>query len=246
MSMKNTFQKDLTCVTIDDERHGIEQMEALIAKVPGIVKVGSFTDAKEAISFLHGHGGVDIIFSDVSMPNLNGLEAAKILKVYCQFLYFVTAYRDFAYDAFKVNVRGYLIKPVGYLDFAQEILGLKEEISQKALPLDNFIFLKGDRKHNYFKVMCDDIIYIKALLNYVQVFTEKKMYTTYSLLGEIEQKLGNRKMFIRISKSIIISLLHLEQTEGNMAFMSQGNPHPVGAPYREKLTEFLRHRLVGS
>lgn len=234
-----------TCVAIDDEPHALSELEEVIDQIPGIELLKSFSNIKDAIAELHLTGEVDIIFSDINMPGLSGIESAKLLQNYCRFLVYVTAYRDFAIDAIQRKVNGYLMKPLSYIQVSEQINSLREEESE-IVALDNFIFVKGDHKHSFFKVFCDEIIYIKGMLNYVQVHTIGKQHITYSLLKEIESDLKKRNMFIRINKSVIISIVHLNHIEGNMAFMDNGDCFTVGMPYREKLTNFLKERRIGS
>ncbi|WP_168187468.1 LytTR family DNA-binding domain-containing protein [Pedobacter sp. G11] len=246
MNSKPIRYNELNCIIIDDEPHALAELEELIDTVPGVKLSRSFSNAREAISFLDQNGEVDVIFSDINMPGLSGIDAAEMLQRYCNFLIYVTAYRDYALDAIRAKVRGYLMKPLSYVDFAKQIMEIRSELSFHSLRNDNFIFLKGDHKNNFKKVNCEEIVYIKALLNYVQVFTGKDEHMTYSLLGDVERELSYTNLFIRISKSIIISLLHLEMVEGNVVFLNNGLSFPVGIPYRERLTAFLKNRHVGS
>lgn len=236
---------DLTCIIIDDEPHAIAELEEMIDQVPGVQLERSFTNAREAITHLHESGKVDVIFSDINMPGISGIEAANVFQSYCDFLVFVTAYRDYALEAIRAKVEGYLMKPVSYMDFANQIIEIKSKIADTPVEADEFLFLKGDHKNNYFKVMCNDIVYIKGMLNYVQVYTTKQKHITYSLLGDIEEELAPRNLFIRISKSIVISILHLNMVEGNMAFLDNEMSFPVGLTYRKNLTSFVKNRHVG-
>ncbi|RZJ86050.1 MAG: response regulator transcription factor, partial [Chryseobacterium sp.] len=190
MDTRFELSNELNCIIIDDEPHALVELEELIEQVPGIRLEHSFSNARDAITYLHGSGKIDVIFSDINMPSVSGIDAANVLQSYCDFLVFVTAYRDYALEAIKAKVYGYLMKPLRYVDFVNQVIEIRAQVEESTIEVDDFIFLKGDHKNNYFKVMCHDIIYIKGMLNYVQVITAKEKHITYSLLGDIERELS--------------------------------------------------------
>ena len=142
----------MSCIVIDDEPHAIDELCELIAQVPHLNLVESFSDARQAIAYLQEAKHIDIIFSDISMAVLNGIEAAEILNNYCHFLVYVTAHRNFAPEAFQAKADGYLLKPVSYMSFTQKVedLSLKyQDIIKLQRDEQQFLLLKAVRKQLY-------------------------------------------------------------------------------------------------
>lgn len=239
----------MTCIVIDDEPHAIVELSDLIAEVPHLNLLRTFPDAKQAIAYLQEVGHVDIIFSDISMTVLNGIEAAEIISNHCHFLVYVTAYREFALEAFGAKADGYLLKPVSYLAFRQQV----EDLNSKFLDIiklqkdeHQFLFIKGGQKSSYIKIKYSDIVYIEALLNYIMIYTTTGHEITYIGLKAMEDKLKHMDVFFRINKSIIISLNYLDRVDGNIARLSRGESYQIGDKYKSVFLDFLRRHTLKS
>ena len=239
----------MTCIVIDDEPHGIEELCDLIAQVPHLNLLERFSDARLAMAYLKEESHVDIIFSDINMPVLNGIEAAEIMKNYCHFLVYVTAYRDYAPEAFESKADGYLLKPVSYLAFRQEIEDLDRKF-QNIIKLqrdeNQFLFIKGGQKSSFIKIRYSDIIFIEAMLNYIMIHTTTGHEITYMGLKAMEDKLQLMDVFFRINKSTIISLNYLDRVDGNTARLSNGQSYQVGEKYKGVFLEFLKKHTLRS
>lgn len=239
----------MSCIVIDDEPHAIEELSDLITQVPHLNLLASFPDARQAITYLQEIGHVDIIFSDISMAVLNGIEAAAILNNYCHFLVYVTAYREYAPEAFGAKADGYLLKPVSYFAFQQKVedLNIKfQDIIKLQRDENQFLFIKGGQKSSYIKIRYSDIVHIEAMLNYIMIHTTTGHEITYIGLKAMEDKLQNMDIFFRINKSIIISLNHLDRVDGNIARLSTGQSYQVGEKYKSVFNQFLKkHTLNG-
>lgn len=239
----------MTCIVIDDEPHAIDELGDLIAQVPHLSLQQSFADAKEAIAYLQEVGHIDIIFSDISMANLNGIEAADLMSRYCHFLVYVTAYREYAPEAFGAKADGYLLKPVGYVAFREKVEDLTAKL-QDIIKLQKedtqFLFIKGGQKSSYIKIKYSDIIYIEAMLNYIMIHTITGHEITYIGLKAMEDKLQNLDFFFRINKSIIISLHYLDRVDGNIARLATGQSYQIGEKYKSVFLEFLKKHTLRS
>ncbi|RZK04133.1 MAG: response regulator transcription factor [Flavobacterium sp.] len=239
----------LNCIVIDDEPHAIAELVELIEGTPEIVVLKCFEDAYTALAYLKMNGAVDVVFSDISMPGLNGLDAAKTMSAYCEFLVFVTAHKEFAVDAFGVNATGYLVKPVSNKAFIEQVETLiSKKIHHDKLKNDHndVLFLKGSQKNSFIKIRYNDIIYIEALLNYVVVHTTKGKEITYLGLKGMEEKLKNKDVFFRVAKSAIISINFLDRVEGNIVRLTDKNFFLIGEKYRSAFHDFLRKRTLNS
>lgn len=237
----------MSCILIDDEPHAIDELSDLIAQVPHLNLLKTFSDARQAIAYLQEIGHTDIIFSDISMGVLNGIDAAEILNNYCHFLVYVTAHRVYAPEAFEARADGYLLKPVSYLAFRQKVEDLSSRFSDIIrLQRDEqqFLFIKGGQKSSYIKVKYSDIVYIEAMLNYIMIHTTSGHEITYIGLKAMEDKLQDMDIFFRINKSIIISLNYLDRVDGNIARLATGQSYQIGDKYKSVFLEFLRKHTL--
>lgn len=237
----------MSCILIDDEPHAIDELRDLIAQVPHLNLLHTFSDARQAIAYLQEVGHTDIIFSDIDMSVLNGIEAAEILNNYCHFLVYVTGHRNYAPEAFEAKADGYLLKPVSYLSFRQKVEDLNNrfaDIIRLQRDEQQFLFIKGGQKSSYIKIKYGDIVYIEAMLNYIMIHTTSGHEITYIGLKAMEDKLQDMDLFFRINKSIIISLNYLDRVDGNIAKLATGQSYQIGEKYKSVFLEFLkRHTL---
>jgi len=237
-----------SCIIIDDEEHAIGELSELVERNPKLKLRGTFLDAEEAINYLMVEGGVDIIFSDIRMPKLTGLQAAKLLHSHCRFLVYVTAYRDHSLQAFEENASGYLLKPVNYVAFTELINKFLSQdnrsLSSFDIKNDNLLFVKGDQKNSYISIKTNEICYIKAELNYCNIITNDKAYMTYMLLGQVEEKLKSASQFFRINKSIIISIDHIKNIEGNTVYLDNNESFVIGRKYQAAFFSLIKERSL--
>lgn len=234
---------EISCVIIDDEQHAVTELAELIARTPGIFLVADFKDVTRAVQFFGAGEKVDVIFSDIDMPLVDGISAGKLLKGYCRELVYVTAHRGFALEAFGVDASGYLLKPVGLQALVEIVAKLSERLSYGLASSDDSIaFIKGDRKHSFLKLVFSEVIFIKAMLNYVQIFTLEGTKVTYMGLKAMEELLRYKNYFLRISKSVIVNMEFVKSVEGNGLYLADGTSLVVGETYREHFRDFLRKR----
>jgi len=239
----------MSCIVIDDEPHAIDELCELIAQVPHLNLLETFSDARQAIAYLQETNHIDVIFSDISMAVLNGIEAAEIMNNYCHFLVYVTAHRNFAPEAFQAKADGYLLKPVSYLSFRQKVedLTLKyQDILRLQKDEQQFLFIKGGQKSSYIKIKYSDIVYIEAMLNYIMIHTTSGHEITYIGLKAMEDKLQVMDIFFRINKSIIISLNYLDRVDGNIARLAGGQNYQIGEKYKSVFLDFLKKHTLKS
>ncbi|MES2650564.1 MAG: LytTR family DNA-binding domain-containing protein [Bacteroidota bacterium] len=236
---------EISCIIIDDESHAIAELSSLIARIPSIYLVKSFISVYDAVDFLSEGNYVDIIFSDIEMPMLNGILAAKILHTYCDYLIYVTAHRDFAFDAYGVKATGYLLKPVSIEALIAQVSDIANNFEKQAEQnMQEIIFIKGDHKNSFTKLEFKDIIYVEALLNYIKICTVKGDEVTYLGLKNVEGILKRKTHFFRISKSIIINTEFIDKVDGNIVKLLNKNCFTTGEKYRNAFHDFLRKRTL--
>ncbi|WP_156305641.1 LytR/AlgR family response regulator transcription factor [Sphingobacterium endophyticum] len=238
---------ELTCIIIDDEFHAQIELKDALEKVPSISVNGSFENISNALNFLED-GDIDIIFCDINLPDLNGLEAARLLQLNCKYLIYVTAHREYALDAFGAHADGYLLKPISQralLDKIAHIIEVQKVVPTNAHGVENFVFVKGNSKNSFIKLDLNKVVFIEAMLNYVKIWLEGSFHITYSTLKSMERKLDGSASFIRISKSIIINSSHINEVDGMIVRMTDGNKFSIGDSYKSAFVTFLNKRTLG-
>jgi len=239
---------ELSCIIIDDEFHAQIELTDALKKIPSISLKGVFESIPNSLHYLEGNK-IDIVFSDINMPDQNGIEAAAILQRYCRYLIYVTAHREYAIEAFQANAIGYLLKPLSQSSLIEKISLIKEwSKNESDLPkkiTDDFVFVKGSSKNSFIKLELSHIIYIEAMLNYVKIWINNAFHITYATLKSMEQKLYGKSNFIRVSKSIIINTNHIIEVDGFYVKMTDGNKFSIGESYKNAFILFLNKRTLG-
>lgn len=230
---------EIRAIIIDDEPLARNVIREYAKKLPSLNIVGECSDAICAHQFMQNNL-VDLLFLDINMPKLTGIEFLKTLKS-APLVIFTTAYSEYAIDGFELNVTDYLKKPFSFERFckayfrAEELISLKHAAT-KADIIDkpSFLFIKSDKKT--IKVNISDICYIEGLGDYIKLYlTDKKLVTNLSM-KKIENLLPSEQ-FYRIHKSFIISLDKIDSIEGNMVKIIN-TKLPVGNSFRQ---DFMLH-----
>lgn len=228
----------INCIVVDDEPLARQLIVSYIDQVHDLHCLGSYSTAIEAFAALHQYQ-IDVIFIDIEMPGINGLNFIKSLKTHPKVI-FITAYTDYAVEAFEIEATDYLVKPVMFERFLKAVqkIGLnKNEFQRFNQPLTEItsIFLKVDKK--LVKIDLSSIIYVEGLGDYVKVHTTNLTYISYIALGKLEALLPNHQ-FIRIHRSTIINKSVIEYIEGN--FLRLANIDlPIGLTYKDNLYKSL-------
>ncbi len=228
----------IRCVIIDDEPLAIEIIEAYLLQIKGATLMAKFTDPIEAFTFLQDHE-VDVVFLDLNMPMLNGLDLLKSLKRKPAVI-MTTAYRDFAVESFELDVVDYLVKPIAFPRFLKAInkaMAIKPVydalVVEPKIEVPNTLWLKVDRK--LVPVLPHEIFYIQSLKDYVRVVTATQKLVTYHTLQALLEKLPNAS-FVRIHKSYIVQVAKVGSIEGNMVHINN-ETLPIGRNFRKGLLE---------
>ena len=239
----------IRCLAIDDEPLALQQLVAYIQKVPFLELAAQCQSALEARSFLE-HDTVDVLFCDINMPDLNGMEFVKSLTV-PPLVVFTTAYSEYAVEGFKVNAVDYLLKPFGLQDFQRAAMRVKERLSERGNERgsertevgDDSIFLKTD--YRIVKVKLSDIRYIEGMSEYLKVWVDNEPKPIITLLSmkKMEERLPD--CFMRIHRSYIIHLDKIQEVNKNRVIMDADTYLPIGDLYRETCQNYLNSRYLG-
>jgi DNA-binding LytR/AlgR family response regulator len=189
----------------------------------------------------------DLVFLDVDMPQLSGIELAKLIKSRVHIV-FITAHPDFALQAFETDALDYLVKPVTYERFLRAIGKVKLLLHQQPDPViseEDEFYIKSEVKGKMVKINFDDIICIEAKNNYVMIKAQDDDHLVYLTLKEFEEKLPDRK-FIRVHKSAIINLRKIKSLEGNIVCMENDLKVAIGSSYKANLLRIINPKLISS
>ncbi|WP_448698182.1 LytR/AlgR family response regulator transcription factor [Mucilaginibacter sp. AW1-3] len=223
----------MRCLTVDDERPATELLGRFIARTPGLELVGSTNKALEAPALLAALNP-DLVFLDIDMPQLSGIALAKLVKSAA--IVFTTSFREFAPEAFEVEALDYLLKPIAYERFLMAI-----QKARRTAPAGHFFAKTGNGQLT--RVEIGEILYISALLNYVEIFSKNGKVITYSGITEIMEQLPAER-FSRIHRSYIVAHAHIHQVIADEVVLSGGKRLTIGRSYRAAFQEKLRAGLI--
>ena len=231
----------MNCLIIDDEPLAVELLEDFVSKVPFLKLVATCSNGIEAISVVKSNN-IDLIFTDIEMPDFSGIEFIKALDVKPLFI-FTTAYSHYAIEGFNLNAVDYLVKPIPFHRFltavnrAQEVFLMKNKEGRVVEPQtttliepSNFIFVKADYEN--IKINLDDIKYIEGLKDYIKIYSNShKPILTLSSFKKIEEKLPVN-LFVRVHRSYIVSLKYIHSVQRNRILIDEVRI-PIGNNYKD-------------
>ena len=235
----------LRCLAIDDEPLALQQLVTYISKVPFLELAAQCQSALEARQYLE-HDTVDVLFCDINMPDLNGMDFVKSLTV-PPLIVFTTAYSEYAVEGFKVNAVDYLLKPFGLQDFQRAANRVRERLEESHLsPLtskDDTIFLKTD--YRIVKVSISDIRYVEGMSEYLKVWIEGETKPIITLLSMKKMEEHLPDYFMRIHRSYIINLTKIQEVNKNRVIMDSDTYLPIGDLYKEAFQTYLEGKFLG-
>lgn len=232
----------MNCLIVDDEVLAQEVIEHYLSKIEGMVLVGKCNNALEAFAALNRQQ-VDLMFLDIKMPEISGLEFIRSLKQPPRII-LTTAFTEYALEGYELDISDYLLKPVSFERFLKAVDKVRqgqrkepEKAVAQVIEADAF-YVKSDRK--LVKIIPSEIIYIESQKNYLLIHTLAQEIMTYSTLNNMEDKLRHVLDFIRIHKSFIINKRFVKQLDNNIIFLSDGSEIPLGASYRDSFIAGMR------
>ena len=238
----------IRCLAVDDEAPALAILADYIGQVPFLTLAGTTTDPVEALTWVQ-QGRADLVFLDIQMPRLTGLQFLKLAGNRCKVV-LTTAYPEYALEGYENDVVDYLLKPVSFERFfkaAQKALAQwpaapapgPEAAPAPGVPAPaNHLFIKGETKNKYLRVSHADILYVEGLSNYVSIYLPSQRLVTYQTLKELAETLP-QPPFLRVHKSFIVSLDKIRMVDGNTIYLDD-KEIPVGDTYREALYRLIR------
>ena len=236
----------ITTIAIDDEPLALQLVTGYIEKTPGLKLTGKFDNPMDAVEFL-AREKVDLIFVDVQMPDLSGIEFTRSM-VRGPKVIFTTAYEKYALEGFRLDVVDYLLKPFSYEEFfravqkVQNLLKLEGSALNQVEANAEFLFLKSDYKIR--RINFNDILYVEGLKDYVKVYinNDPKPILSLTSLKNLETKLPESK-FMRVHRSFIVNLDKIATIERSRIVFGKAYI-PVSEQYKDKFQEYLNKNFL--
>jgi DNA-binding LytR/AlgR family response regulator len=232
----------LKCLIIDDESHAIELLTDYIQSVSFLQLVDTATDPIAGLKLIN-EGSFDIIFLDVEMPKITGLELFSCISQKCKVV-ITSGNREYAADGYEHGIYDFLAKPIRFERFLKVVQKIfnsiaKENTNQK----EEYIFVKLDSKNRLKRILFSDIFYIEGAGNYLSIYTENEKIMTYLTIRDFEE-LVPADRFLRVQKSYIVSIGKIMGVDGNEIILENNRRVLIGESYRARVNEFLNNFLI--
>jgi DNA-binding LytR/AlgR family response regulator len=240
----------IRCLLVDDEPLALDVLESYIARIEGLELAGRCENALQAFDMVQSQN-IDLIFLDIQMPRLNGIEFLKTLQSPPKII-FTTAYRDYAIEAFDLDVADYLLKPIPFSRFLKalskifSLLHHKPTIAPPAPPANPLeespnlqgqenIIVRADKK--MVKIALDDILYVESLKDYVIIYLPSRRIVTKQKISYLEQKLPEGS-FLRIHRSYLVAISKIQAFSPNHVEINN-QELPIGRSHKSEVAKVL-------
>ncbi len=242
----------IRCLVIDDEPLAIDIIADYISKVSFLSLIKTFNNPIEALTMVQD-GQIDLVFLDVQMPELTGIQFLKIANGKCRVV-LTTAYPQYALEGFDLNVVDYLLKPIAFDRFykaaqkAHEIISntssqtsLEPQLqTQQTAPINDFVFVKTE--HKIQKIYINDMLYIEGLKDYISIYTNTERIITLQNMKKMEDILPSNQ-FVRVHKSYIVALDKIESIERSRITIAK-KIIPIGDTYRDHFFKLIENKNI--
>ena len=239
----------MTCVILDDEPLALDLLADYCAQVPGLELQAQFDDALAGLAYLQDNP-VDLVFLDIHMPRLTGVQLAQLLPQPGPRIIFTTAYDQYAVRSYELNASDYLLKPIAFERFVQAVQKVRQQLQAPATPgtvpsattaptepvAADAMFVKNE--HRLQRVAFDDLLYIEGMKEYLMLYTTTGKVLTLQSFRRVEEVLPPDR-FARIHKSYLVALSHIEHVERGKVQVA-GRLLPIGDTYRESFNALIK------
>ncbi|HUC82246.1 MAG TPA: LytTR family DNA-binding domain-containing protein [Flavisolibacter sp.] len=220
----------MRCLIVDDEPLAINLLKGYLSKVPGLVLVKATTDVFDALKTAQNED-IDLVFLDIQMPELTGIQFMKILAGKCKVI-LTTAYQDYALQGYEFDVVDYLLKPFSLERFMIAVNKAKSRMEPNAVQAtatpNDFIFVKSE--YRMVRIELKEVLYLESLRDYVAIHTATGKILTLQSLRSFEEQLGSA--FLRVHKSYIVAIDKIKAIERRRLLI--GNAYiPIGETYQD-------------
>lgn len=238
----------INCLIVDDEQPAIDILAHYISQTPFLHLAAATTNPIEGLQIVNEQK-VDLIFLDIQMPELSGLDFIKAIHGKARVI-LTTAYSEFALESYELDVVDYLLKPIRFPRFLQAVQKVAKEAPEHSKEPsagdveDDYIFVKTESKGKLLKINLADIDYIEGMKNYVAIHCGEKKTLVYTSMKELEERLPH-KSFLRVHKSFIIPIAKITGIEGNLLRLKNVSSEIlIGENYKADLMEIIRGKMI--
>lgn len=245
----------IKCLAIDDEPLALAQLTNYIEKIPFFQLAKAYSNAMEALEWLNTES-VDLIYVDINMPDVNGLDFVKSLR-HKPLVIFTTAYAEYAIDGFRVEAFDYLLKPIGFSDFlrsanrAAQQMALAEAknnpTNEGGKPTETnqegYLFVKADYK--MLRIDINKILYVESQSEYVRIYLDNdKPIMTLLSMKALEERLPSDR-FMRVHRSYLVNSAKITAVANNRIIIGKETYIPIGNQYKERFNLFVDRHFLG-
>jgi two-component system, LytTR family, response regulator len=226
-----------TCIIIEDEPLALEKTKDFVNKVPFLNLSATFDNALNGLTYLNNNK-VDVLFLDINMDELSGIELLESSKITSQVI-ITTAYQEYALKGYELHVTDYLLKPFTFNRFLQAVNKAQENLNQRIAEKQlDFIFVKTENRLE--KIMISDILYIEGMRDYLRIHTTGKKIMTLQSFNEMEQLIPNH-LVCRVHKSYMVAINKIESIERSRIKIAN-ELIPVSETYKEAFLQLINNR----
>jgi DNA-binding LytR/AlgR family response regulator len=229
-----------TCIVIDDDPSAISILVDHITYLPMLKLQKTYTKPLEALSDLTMSTQADLIFLDIDMPLISGIQLASSLKELSPKIIFTTAHDQYAIEAFKIRAKHYLLKPIDLDTFVQVVT----DVIAEGLPVssnvqkEEVLYVRPGERGLLTRIDKKDIMYMQTAGNYLHIFTSEQKYTVYMTIKEVNELLRSDERFFRIHKSFLINATYISKVVGNTVYLGK-HPIPMSHAYKTDFVSYL-------
>jgi len=240
----------INCIAIDDQPDCLDAISDYIGNMPVLSLVTYYQDPLVALCEISKGEIVDLIFMDIEMPGISGIDLSAAIRHKTRKLVFTTAHSEYATQAYDLYADGFLLKPFSFSKFSKLIEklfldGINVQIPMKVQKPDKFFFVKNrEDKNKLTRVKFDEIIAIESQGNYVKIFTESTTIITYILFDEVKSLLLKQPGFIQIHRTFVISVDRIKTIGGDIIAMNNDILVKVGKSYKKELNDFVELYII--
>ncbi len=234
----------MTCTIVDDEPLAVKLLESFVERTPALQLVGSYTDSVEAIAALR-ENPVDLVFLDIQMPDMNGMELAHMLPARTKII-FTTAFKEYAFDSYEVSAIDFLLKPVRYNKFLTAVEKAQERIVRQPSSVNrqpSTLFLRVDGELR--QLQLDDVLYVAGMKDYVMFYVQSqpRPLITHLTMKAVEDMLPADR-FLRVHRSYIVALDKIRSIDRNDCIYIGNEIIHVTEAFRPAFQQFLDGKIA--
>lgn len=230
----------MNCLIVDDEVLAQDVLALYISRVDSLKLVGRCSNALQAFAALNKEQ-VDIMFLDIKMPEMSGLDLIKSLK-HPPRIILTTAFEGYALEGYELDIIDYLLKPIRFERFLKAVdkaqLRMAQTANAAATPMDRTFYVRSDRK--LMQIDSQEVRYIESMKNYLCIYTERQKIIVHSTLANIAAELQPNRYFVQVHRSFIVNTRFIAEVDNSIIHLKDKSELPVGGNYKDNLLRTIR------